>query len=244
MMKPSFEQFNEECGTLEGAELVAAIAKKTAKEQRVLLSAFNPEDVILAKWLSDLAPDTPILFLDTQKHFPETLRYVDEVVTMLGLQDVRTLTPDPKLLHNSDPNGSLWQVQVNRCCWLRKVEPLERELERGQFSVLITGRRQEQTPERSDMKAVEQDEQGRIKVNPLYKWTRQQRDDAMRQLGLPFHPLYDLGYLSMGCAPCTTPIFQGEDERAGRWRHTKLSTEDSQQGKTECGLHVNTGGQI
>ena len=100
---------------------------------------------------------------------------------------------------------------------------------------MITGRRIEQTPERADMQNIEQDDNGKIKINPLLDWTKDQRDSYMQDNDLPHHPLYELGYFSIGCAPCTTPIFPGEDERAGRWRHTKLNNDG---GKTECGLHV------
>lgn len=203
----------------------------------VLLSAFNPEDVIIAKWISEIDPATPIVFLDTKKHFPETLRYVDGVISQLGLTGVRTYEPREELVTNSDPDGELWKVHVNRCCWLRKVEPVNRAITEGNFEILITGRRLEQTPERSDMPLVEEDEQGRFKVNPLKDWSRKERDDYMKTHGLPHHPLYELGYLSIGCAPCTTPIFPGEDERAGRWRHTRL-VDGNNKGKTECGLHV------
>lgn len=238
-----FDELQKQYGDLRGYELVRAVLEACELQQVALLSAFNPEDVIISKWISQIAPETPILFLDTLKHFPETLRYVDEVIAQLGLTGVQTLTPDPQLLKNSDADGELWKTQVNRCCWLRKVEPIEREIERGDYKVLITGRRREQTPERAEMPAIEQDEKGRIKINPLFDWTREQREEAMEQLDLHHHPLYHLGYLSMGCAPCTTPIFAGEDERAGRWRHTRLNQADGNGQKTECGLHVDEKGQ-
>lgn len=202
-----------------------------------LLSAFNPEDVIIASWIAKIDPSVPIFFLDTKKHFPETLRYVDEIIQLLGLTNVRILAPDPQLVANIDKDGLLWQTQVNRCCWLRKVEPLKRALQDANLQALITGRRMEQHQGRQVLASCELDEEGWVKFNPLKDWTRQERDEYMKANHLPHHPLYELGYLSISCAPCTTPVFAGEDERAGRWRHTRLQ-DAKDGGKTECGLHV------
>jgi phosphoadenosine phosphosulfate reductase len=202
----------------------------------VQLSAFNPEDVILSAWLAEDEPSVPILFLETGKHFPETLRYVAEIRERYGLKTLKFLYPDADKLTRIDPKGDLWGYQVNRCCHLRKVEPLERELEAEGYGLLMTGLRREQTPERHDMAPAALDDKGRLKVSPLFSWTREQRDAYMKEHEIPHHPLYALGYKSIGCAPCTTPVFPGEQERAGRWRHTRLAAEGG--GKTECGLHA------
>ncbi len=207
-----------------------------------LLSAFNPEDVIISYWLGQINPNIKIFFLETAKHFPETLNYVERIISKLKLKNVEFLTPDPKLINNVDKNGKLWQTQVNRCCYIRKVEPLERALKNADFKAVITGRRKEQTQDRSNIDFVELDtETLRIKYNPLLSWSAKERDTYMDEHGLEQHPLYKLGYLSIGCAPCTTPVYLGEDERAGRWRHTRInndskSADDS--GKTECGIHL------
>ena len=203
----------------------------------VQLSAFNPEDVILSAWLALEFPRLPILFLDTLKHFPSTLDYVTDMRNRYGLDAVKTLYPDREKLAKIDASGDMWSFQVNRCCHLRKVEPLEKELQSGEYNLLITGLRQEQTPERVGMAPASIDDKGRLKVSPLFGWTKKKRDSYMIKRDIPHHPLYDLGYPSMGCAPCTTPVFPGEDERAGRWRHTKIG---ALAGKTECGLHVAT----
>ena len=220
---------------LSGIKLLEALFRHFTPADVALLSAFNPEDVLLAAWLTDIAPATTIFFLNTHKHFPETLRYVDAISKQLKLQNIVILEPDNTLTQNIDATGDLWKTQVNRCCWLRKVKPLETALRAGKFQAAITGRRKEQTPERTDMQSIEQDDNGMFKFNPLLDWSKQQRDDEMKRLHLPHHPLYDLGYPSIGCAPCTTPVFPGEDERAGRWRHTRKNDGDQ---KTECGLHV------
>tara|TARA_B100001564_G_C20587546_1_gene646261 strand:- start:550 stop:1242 length:693 start_codon:yes stop_codon:yes gene_type:complete len=220
---------------LKGRDLVE-LAVAEYGNKLVLMSAFNPEDVIISYWLSEIAPNTPILFIDTKKHFPETLAYVDRITKQLKLTNVKILEPDPQLLINSDPDGHLWEVQVNRCCWLRKVEPLERAIKAGDYKALITGRRRGQNTDRIDVEFIEKDPHDRTKYNPLLDWTRLDRDQYMIDHDLPHHPLYHLGYLSIGCAPCTTPVYRGEDARAGRWRHTRLT--NASDGKTECGLHV------
>lgn len=237
MGESSIEQLSRFSEEKQITEAIKAFPKKVA-----LLSAFNPEDVILAYWISKIDATLPIYFLDTKKHFPETLRYVEQIVDQLGLKGLKILEPDTTLVGNIDKNGLLWQTQVNRCCWLRKVEPLNRALNEDQPEVLITGRRAAQHAGRNTLASAEKDEDGRIKINPLRDWTKQQRDDYMKAHQLPQHPLYELGYLSIGCAPCTTPVYSGEDERAGRWRHTRLNSageQTSEDGKTECGLHTN-----
>lgn len=215
-----------------------------------LLSAFNPEDVILSRYLAKAFPYLPVYFLETGKHFPETLRYAERVAEEYGIDSLRYLYPDGKKLEKLDASGDMWQFHTTRCCYLRKVEPLERALEDNGHDVLITGLRREQTPERDNMSAVMVDDKERLKISPLFGWSRERRDTFMEEEGIPHHPLYHLGYPSIGCAPCTTPVYPGEHERAGRWRHTRLVVEhkdDGEQtngdsaGKTECGLH---GGSI
>lgn len=214
-----------------------------------LLSAFNPEDVILGRYLAEHFPSIPVYFLDTGKHFPETLRYAERTAERYTMQNVRYLYPDADKISSLDADGDMWQFHTTRCCWLRKVEPLERALSEHKHDVLITGLRREQTPERDNMAPASVDEKDRLKISPLFGWTRVERDDYMIAESIPHHPLYELGYPSIGCAPCTTPVYPGEQERAGRWRHTRIQVRPSDQadadtsgaGKTECGLH---GGSI
>ncbi len=220
---------------LEGSDLVKSVVDSYG-DKVALLSAFNPEDVIISFWLGKINPTTPILFLDTLKHFPETLNYVDKIINKFALKNVKFLQPDSKLIANNDTKGDLWLSQVNRCCWLRKVEPMERAIKDNGCEALITGRRKQQTSDRSNVSTIEVTEDNKIKFNPLINWDKKMRDDYMKEHNIEHHPLYNLGYLSIGCAPCTTPVYLGEDERAGRWRHTRLNQKDN--GKTECGLHV------
>lgn len=213
-----------------------------------LLSAFNPEDVILSRYMAQAFPAVPIYFLNTGKHFPETLRYAERMAEKYEMHMLRYLSPDADKLGALDASGDMWQFHTTRCCWLRKVEPLERALDAHAHDVLITGLRREQTAERDHMAPVSVDDKDRLKISPLFGWTRQERDDFMTEKQISHHPLYHLGYPSIGCAPCTTPVYPGEHERAGRWRHTRLTVTPlegdngiSGEGKTECGLH---GGSI
>jgi phosphoadenosine phosphosulfate reductase len=178
----------------------------------------------------------PILFLETEKHFPETLEYVEKLKQTLGLKDVRLLYPDRQLLQNIDPDGSLWSSQPNRCCWLRKVEPLQRALNEYRFTALITGRKRYQTQQRATMETIELHDDGRFRINPLATWSKERINEEFKRRGLPEHPLVAKGYLSIGCAPCTRIVKPGEDERAGRWSHTSGLPGGEQ--KSECGIHI------
>lgn len=176
------------------------------------------------------------MFLETEKHFPETLEYVENLKKFLGLTNVEMLHPDPKLLGNIDSSGELWKTQPNRCCWVRKVEPLQRAMNEGNFEALITGRKRYQTKERSDMQTIEMNEDGRFRINPMAFWDKEMIKAEFKKRVLPEHPLVAKGYPSIGCAPCTQPVKAGEDERAGRWAHTAELPGGEQ--KVECGIHL------
>jgi phosphoadenosine phosphosulfate reductase len=153
----------------------------------------------------------------------------------LGLTNVQWLTPDPKLIANADLKGDLWSTQPNRCCWLRKVEPLDRAVKERGIEALITGRKRYQTPERAAMETIELDDKGVFRINPLANWTKAQQTQELTRRRLPTHPLLEMGYKSIGCAPCTSKVADGADERAGRWAHT-IGFENEQ--KVECGIHL------
>lgn len=206
-----------------------------------LLTSFGADASVLLALVAEVDKKTPVLFLDTGKHFPETLDYARDLTRQLGLMDVRWLTPNPQMLENTDASGELWKHQPNRCCWLRKVEPLNRAVDDMGIHALITGRKRYQTPERSEMQSIELDEHGIFRINPLADWDKRRQRDEMMLRGLPEHPLVAKGYRSIGCAPCTMPVEEGQDDRAGRWAHT-IGIENEQ--KTECGIHVPNPGDM
>lgn len=195
-----------------------------------LVSSFGAESVVLLHLVSVIAPGTPVIFIDTQMLFPATLAYQRELADRLNLTDVRTIRADRRDTDFEDPDGTLHQFNTDACCALRKIVPLERAL--AGFDGWITGRKRFQAGTRAALQFFENDEDRRIKVNPLAHWGREDLEDYIVNNNLPRHPLVAKGYPSIGCAPCTSPVAEGEDPRAGRWRGT---------GKQECGIHFVNG---
>ena len=190
-----------------------------------VVSSFGAESAVLLALVADLDRTTPVLFLQTGQHFPETLRYRRDLAAALGLLDVRDIHPAPHAVAGRDPEGALHAFDADACCALRKAEPMEAAL--APFTAWVTGRKRAQSATRAAMPLTEW-EDGRLKVNPLAEWTAADIEAEMVRRGLPRHPLAALGYRSIGCAPCTQPTAPGADPRSGRWSAT---------GKTECGIH-------
>ena len=222
-------------GELDAGPLLSAMIKDEFKGEIALVSSFGADAALLLSMVAEVDKATPVLFLETQKHFPETLAYARDLTKHLGLTDVRWLAPDPALIKRTDPNGDLWKTQPNRCCWLRKVEPLDRAVADMGLKALITGRKRYQTPERASLETIELDDKGICRINPLALWDKDRQKQEVAQRNLPPHPLASKGYFSIGCAPCTLPVASGQDERAGRWAHT-IGIDEEQ--KTECGIHL------
>lgn len=197
------------------------------------MSSFGAESAALLSVVSDAAPDTPVIFLDTGKLFAETLAHRDAVVAALHLEEVRTIRPRAEDLAVDDPDGDLHARKSDLCCHIRKTLPLARAL-RG-VSAWASGRKRFHGALRAELPLFEAQD-GRIKINPLAEWTAADIDAEIARRGLPRHPLIARGYASVGCRPCTTPVNPGEDSRAGRWR------DDDE--KTECGIHIGPDGKV
>lgn len=225
-------------GALDALPLLRAMINDEFKNEIALITSFGADAALLLSMVAEVDKDTPVLFLETQKHFPETLDYGRTLTKELGLTCVRWLTPDPALAQRLDPQGDLWSTQPNRCCWLRKVEPLDRAVKEMGLKALITGRKRYQTKERSELQTIELDDKGIFRINPLAFWSRERQAGEIQKRGLSAHPLTLQGYKSIGCAPCTKPVAEGQDDRAGRWAHT-IGLENEQ--KTECGIHLPAG---
>jgi|CXWL01.1.fsa_nt_gi phosphoadenosine phosphosulfate reductase len=191
-----------------------------------LVSSFGAEAAVLLHLVAKIDRSVPVIFLDTGKLFGETLRYRDALIARLGLTDVRNIEPDASAVALYDPDGMLFKRDPEACCRLRKVEPLERALQG--FSAWINGRKRFQGGLRGDLPVVEKTF-GRIKFNPLARWSAREIEAYFSAYDLPRHPLEAEGYRSIGCMPCSSPVASGEDKRAGRWRG---------QAKTECGIHL------
>jgi len=191
-----------------------------------LVSSFGAESAALLHLVASIDPTVPVLFLDTGKHFPETLAYRDELAARLGLKDLRILAPDAEVIEKRDATGLRWSYDPDGCCEIRKVVPLEKAM--ADFDASITGRKAFQASTRNALPRFELDGD-RLKVNPFANWTKADLDAYFVEHDLPQHPLVAQGYLSIGCAPCTSVFKPGEDPRAGRWRGWE---------KTECGIHT------
>ncbi|MEO1639276.1 MAG: phosphoadenylyl-sulfate reductase [Pseudomonadota bacterium] len=194
-----------------------------------MVSSFGAESVVLLHMIAQIDPPTPIIFLDTEMLFPETLTYQREVAAFLGLTDVRIVAPDRADVLAEDVDGILHLADTDACCDLRKTRPLETALQ--DFGGWITGRKQFQNGQRAQLPLFEKDG-ARIKINPLAQWSAEDLRAYMDAHDLPRHPLVAQGYPSIGCMPCTTRVREHEDPRAGRWRDSE---------KTECGIHLADG---
>ncbi len=191
-----------------------------------LVSSFGAESAILLHMVSKIDPSLDVIFIDTGKLFGETKRYRDRLISRLALKNVKTVRPLEQKLKVNDSNGNLWMTNTGGCCYVRRVEPLKRALDG--VSAWISGRKRYQSDGRSEIKRVEAAD-GRIKINPLANWSKEDVENYFIDHDLPRHPLEADGYLSIGCMPCTSRVAAGENIRAGRWRG---------QEKTECGIHL------
>ncbi len=211
-------------------EMLASVLGSGLAGEVAVVSSFGAESAVLLHLVAQIDPAIPVLFLETGKHFPETLAYRDLLTRRLGLTNVRNLVPDPADLAAKDESGLRWSYDPDGCCEIRKVKPLAEAL--AQFDATITGRKSFQSSTRATLPRFEidnSDTQGRLKINPLIDWSPEVIAAYVASHDLPAHPLVADGYPSIGCSPCTSKVAAGEDPRAGRWRGWD---------KVECGIHV------
>jgi phosphoadenosine phosphosulfate reductase len=212
-------------------DMLEAVLKEEFAGRVALVSSFGADSVVLLHLVASVDPAAPVVFVDTGRIFGATHAYRDELVARLGLSDVRVARPAPAALAAEDPDSALWLRDSDRCCAVRKVEPLADAL--GPFEAWISGRKRHQGGMRAALPLAEADG-WRVKINPLAMWSRDHVGRYRRLHDLPEHPLVADGYRSIGCVPCTDRVAEGEDERNGRWRGTE---------KTECGIHLGLPGQ-
>ena len=215
------------------AEGVLRQAVDLLPDDLAIVSSFGTDSAVILDMVSRIDRTLPVLFLETGKHFAETLAYVETLSQALGLTNVRALTPDPEDVARFDPDGALWETDPDSCCHIRKTEPLDSAV--AGFGGWVTGRKRFQTAERGVLPHFELTNDDRIKINPLAYWTGADVAAYRKAHDLPEHPLYDKGYRSIGCAPCTSVVAEGEDARSGRWRGRN---------KTECGIHFDVNARI
>lgn len=209
------------------AEAMVARVAQSYRGRIALVSSFGAESAVLLHLVALADPALPVILLDTGKLFAETLAYRDRLVARLGLRDVRSVAPDPAKLGARDAYGGLWGLDPDACCTLRKVEPLEAAL--APFAIWLNGRKRAHGGARKSLPLVEATADGKLKVNPLADWDAAALEAWRVAHDLPAHPLAALGYKSVGCTECTSPVTAGQATRAGRWHGT---------GKTECGIHT------
>lgn len=212
------------------AEMLGTVLRERLAGDLAVVSSFGAESAVLLHLVAEIDRSTPVLFLDTGKHFAETLAYRDLLVERLGLTGLQVIKPDPALLSAKDESGLRWSYDPDGCCDIRKVQPLASAV--LGFDATITGRKGFQSATRAGLPRFEidrSDAQGRFKINPLASWTAEDLAAYFVAHDLPAHPLVAEGYPSIGCSPCTHKVEPGEDPRSGRWKGWD---------KTECGIHV------
>lgn len=213
-------------------DIVRVACKQQFPDEVAVVSSFGAEAAALLHIIAEVAPATPVIFLDTGKHFDETVRYVRDLALHLGLYVVATAFPSKHQIAADDPAGDLHLSKPDLCCHIRKTLPMSHALR--PYKAFITGRKRHQTAARATMAPFEAFDRW-IRVNPLWNWTGDDVESYFSRHKLPSHPLRDKGYASIGCAPCTRAVLSGEDVRAGRWAGSE---------KTECGIHVSADGRI
>lgn len=194
-----------------------------------LTCSFQAEDMVVLHLLRERRPDIPVLFLETGYHFAEVYRYRDEMAARYKLNLVN-VTPRQTVAEQETEFGILYRSQPDRCCKLRKVEPLFAALE--DYDVWFTGLRRVQSPTRANLKVSEHfalpSGKQLLKVSPLADWTDQEVSTFAAHHDIPLLPLYEAGYKSIGCQPCTVIPLDAANARSGRWAGQKL----------ECGIHI------
>lgn len=210
--------------------LLEAMLTRGVFDRIAMVSSFGADSAVLLHLIAQIDRDVPVLFIDTALLFAETLTYQQELADHLGLTNVQVIRADNRTVEAVDPYGALRLTNPDACCHLRKTEPLNAALEG--YDAWITGRKRHQAQTRAGLQYFDLDEGTRIKINPLIDWKPARIAAHLDTHNLPRHPLVRKGYPSIGCAPCTTRVGEGEDNRAGRWRGLE---------KTECGLHGSNG---
>jgi phosphoadenosine phosphosulfate reductase len=193
-----------------------------------MATAFGPEGNCIIHMLAEIEPRVRIFNLETGYQFPETLEVRERIKQRYGIE-VEYIRPEmPVDEYEAEYGGPLYVIRPDQCCLDRKILPLRRAV--VGYESWISAIRKDQTGDRAKASVVQWDEKfNLVKINPLLQWTKKDVWNFITKHDVPYNPLHDRGYPSIGCWPCTAPVGEGEDERAGRWRGT---------GKKECGLHV------
>ncbi len=220
-------QLNEKFETQSAEDVIRWAVQEFGKDL-CMSTSFGAESAVLLHLATRIKPDIPVLFTNTGFHFKETLEHRDLLVKKLGL-NLRELTPEIPHERFVKEYGNLYARDPDACCAMNKIAPFEKAI--TDYKGWITGIRRNQASTRKAVHFVEPNTNGVFKISPLLTWTSKMFWDYAKKYDLPYHPLWEKGYLSIGCSPenCTRPVKLGEDPRSGRWAGT---------GKIECGIHT------
>ncbi|WP_289139679.1 phosphoadenylyl-sulfate reductase [uncultured Brevibacillus sp.] len=202
---------------------------ETFSDDLIYSCSFGAEAMVLLDMISGVKKDARVTFLDTHLHFRQTYALIEQIRGRYPGLRLTMKEPALSLAQQAELHGEeLWKSQPDLCCQIRKVDPMESVL-KGAVA-WMSGLRREQAATRAEVQFINRDEKFQsLKICPLIHWKAEEVWQYIRMFDLPYNPLHDQSYPSIGCAPCTRPVKEGEDSRAGRW---------SQLGKTECGLHL------
>jgi len=226
------EKIKEKYNQTDIYSLLEGLFYKEFPGKIALVSSFGAEAAILLYLVSKITPDFPVIFIDTQKLFSETLAYRDLLIRKFQLKNVKTIYPDYNDIARKDPGGDLWKMDPRHCCTIRKVLPLEKALK--DYDAWITGRKRYHGGMRSDLPRIEISD-GRVKINPLFNWSQTDIHNFFKDNNIPYHPLVMKGYTSLGCVHCTQKTQDKENVRGGRWPGEQMK---------ECGIHLGQDGKF
>lgn len=222
-----YEAINQKLEKKDSLE-VLKWAYQTYGDDIVYACSFGAEGMVLIDMIYKVKKEAAIVFLDTDFHFKETYELIDQVKQRYPSLRIELTKPGLTPAEQAEAHGSeLWKVNPDLCCKIRKLIPLEQEL--NKYTAWMSGLRREQSPTRANTQFVNQDQRFQsIKICPLIHWTEEEIWMYINLHHLPYNSLHDRNYPSIGCEYCTNPVQKGEDPRSGRWANTN---------KTECGLH-------
>lgn len=226
----SADQIAAACANLDGKmpQVILRWAVETFYPRLTMATAFGPEGNCIIHMLAEIEPRVRIFNLETGYQFPETMELRERIKKKYGIEVeyVRAEASVPQ--YEEEHGGPLYVIRPDQCCFDRKIAPLRKAV--VGYEAWISAIRKDQTGDRAQASVVQWDAKfDLVKINPLLHWTKKDVWNFIVKNDVPYNPLHDQGYPSIGCWPCTAPVGAGEDERAGRWRGT---------GKKECGLHV------
>jgi len=221
------KELNEDYKDKKPYEIIETSIKEIFEDKITYVCSFGAESAIILHMISEIKKDLPIIMLNTNFLFDETLEYKNYLLKRFKLMNCKEIFPDSFDLEVSDKKDDLWKKNRDLCCNIRKVIPLQKELER--YSSWISGRKSYQEGERKRIKLFEY-LNGKVVINPLAYVEKDFVDSYFKSKKINRHPLFEKGYLSIGCVHCTVKTIDINDPRSGRWHNTL---------KTECGIHYN-----